>query len=40
MTQNERQWECMKWNGEDITWDYLKKGNDEGWSGIKVGIIN
>jgi len=25
MTQNEKQWECMKWNEEGITWDFLKK---------------
>lgn len=42
MTQNEKQWECMKWNEEGITWEFtLKKKRQwcQGWSGIKVRII-
>lgn len=37
MSQSERQWERMKWNWDDNTWDKMR-GNDNKWGGMKMAF--
>ena len=37
MSYSERQWERMKWNWDDITWDKMR-GNDNKWGGMKMAF--